>query len=103
MPALSASQLDILLVLASGPRHGYAIMKTVDEELHGGQRRLGPAQLYTGLQKLLDLKMVRELDDLDPRKRVYEITPDGQSWALGEVARQNAFVSKARTLLGGGA
>ena len=97
--SLSSSQLDILVVLSHQKSHGYAIMKSVDE-LHGTSKRLGPAQLYTGLEKLMNLGYVREVKNTDPRKRIYELTSSGMQVAQEEVLRQQNFITKASSLLG---
>ena len=48
-----ASGLHIMLALADGPRHGYAIKQAVEERTEGAIR-LGPGTLYEALQRLED-------------------------------------------------
>src|SRR6185437_15446514 len=49
---LSPVVLHVLLALAAGERHGYAIAREV-EETTGGQVRMGPGTLYGSIQRML--------------------------------------------------
>ena len=42
---LTPTELQILLALADGERHGYAIMQGIHEQT-GGRLRVGPGSLY---------------------------------------------------------
>lgn len=107
-PALTPAAFHILLVLASGPAHGYAIMSEV-QAMTGGRTRLGPGTLYRSLFKLLHDGWIVEVPgadgrpDDDERRRVYRITPKGLSVARAEARRLEALVRSARDrgLLGG--
>ena len=46
---LPDAELEILIALADGEAHGYAIMRAVAERTEG-RRRLGPGTLYTALE-----------------------------------------------------
>src|SRR5262249_28008675 len=84
--ALTPAAFHILLVLASGPAHGYAMMSEV-QAMTGGRTRLGPGTLYRSLFKLLGDGWIVEVPgadgrpDDDERRRVYRITPKGLSVA----------------------
>ena len=65
--------LAILLALADGPLHGYAIM-TAARELTG--EPLGPGTLYATLSRLESLRLIEALPAED-RRRPYRLTPDG--------------------------
>jgi len=97
MNKLAPHQMDILLVLAGGSTHGYEIMKRIDD-LRGKPNSLGPAQLYTGLQKLLDLKLIHEVASDDPRRRVYAISMTGRAARDAYVAEQSQFLERARVI-----
>lgn len=107
--ALTPAAFHILLVLASGPAHGYAMMSEV-QALTGGRTRLGPGTLYRSLFKLLGDRWIVEVPgadgrpDADERRRVYRITPAGLAVARGEARRLEALVGAARErgLLAGG-
>lgn len=65
--------LLILDSLATGPKHGYALM--ADIETRTG-RRLGPGTLYAALARLEARGLIRALDPTD-RRRPYELTGSG--------------------------
>lgn len=94
---LAAHQFDIVVALGAGPAHGYEIMKRVDQ-LRGGKKDLGPAQLYTGLQKLLDLGLIEEIASDDPRRRVYELTQKGVGARVGYLREQMEFIQRAQEM-----
>ena len=57
--AATAYSFYILFALAEGEKHGYAIMKEV-ENVSGGQFTMGPGTLYTTIQRLLELGLIEE-------------------------------------------
>jgi DNA-binding PadR family transcriptional regulator len=63
----------ILASLSGGPKHGYALMKDI-EQIAGVT--LGPGTLYGALVRLEQQGMVAALPAED-RRRPYEITPGG--------------------------
>ena len=80
---LTPAGFQVLLALASGHRHGYAVAAFVDD-VTGGQVRLGPGTLYRTIARLVADELVTEADTSDPsaphdaRRRYYELTPLGQ-------------------------
>lgn len=92
---LTAPVFYILLSLSIRDRHGYDILKHV-EESSAGRIRLGPATLYTALKRLLDASLIAELEPdphEDPRRRRYRLTTRGGSELRSELARmENAIV-----------
>lgn len=88
LPPLSEPVLLILLSLAREPRHGYAIMKDV-EELSSGRVRMSTGTLYGALRRLLEDGWIERFQELDaPRDRqAYRLTPGGRQVAEGEVRR----------------
>ncbi len=106
---LTTAAYAILLVLADGERHGYAIMKEA-LRLTSGALRLGPGTLYRSLKQLLDGGSIEEMDAAghDPsgeRRRLYRITRGGRAAAIAESRRLERLVVAARAarLLPGGA
>ena len=97
MSRMSTSQFEILAALAHGPLHGYAIMERV-ASLHGAKRKMGPATLYTTLQKLLQDKWIAETASAgqDPRRRTYLITQGGSAQLAQEWKAQSEFLDRAR-------
>ena len=58
---LSEPAFYILLSLAGGSKHGYAILKDV-EGLSGERVRLSTSTLYTAISRLLDLRLIEQVD-----------------------------------------
>ena len=87
---LTESTVHILMALADGERHGYAIMRDVAERT-GGAVTLGPGTLYTSLKRLLAEALVEEQEDRrdgdDERRRYYRLTPLGRAVARAEARR----------------
>ena len=98
---LPASQLHILLALASGDKHGYAIMKVV-EVLTEGTVTMGPGTLYGAVKKMLKAGLVEESDERpdpemdDQRRRYYRITGLGERALDAEVERMERLSRAAR-------
>lgn len=78
----------ILLSLAEQPRHGYAILKDV-EEMSDGRVILSTGTLYGALRRLLvDHWIARfEEDEASRDRHAYRLTPEGQKHLRAEVAR----------------
>ena len=81
-PALTTAGFQVLLALAAGHSHGYAVMGFVDQ-LTGGRVRIGPGTLYRTLARLVADELVTESEANDPtaphdaRRRYYQLTPLG--------------------------
>lgn len=85
----------ILLSLAMKERHGYDIMKQVREDSNG-KIQLGPGTLYGAIKRMLDEKLIRELDSKDARRRYYQLTEKGRAIMHTEIERYNDAVELAR-------
>jgi DNA-binding PadR family transcriptional regulator len=89
---LPSTAFQILLSLADGDLHGYAIMRQV-EEATGGRLRLGPGTLYGSIQALLEGKLIEEVvraEEAEPsteRRRFYRLTTAGRRLARSEAER----------------
>ena len=97
---LKPAAFHILLALADGPRHGYAI-RTAVEELTRGGIRLWPATLYGSVRQLTDAGLIVPLEgesdpDDDARRRYYELTALGKRVLAAETERLRAIVDYAR-------
>lgn len=98
---LATATFEILLTLADGERHGYAIMKEVRERTDGTVR-LGPGTLYGALKRLLEAGLVDECGERadpergDERRRYYRLTKQGLSVARAEARRLDTMVRAAR-------
>jgi DNA-binding PadR family transcriptional regulator len=78
----SEPALLILISLAEGPRHGYAIMEDV-ERLNG--TALGPGTLYGALARLERLGLIEALA-AEARRRPYRLTAAGATALQAELA-----------------
>jgi DNA-binding PadR family transcriptional regulator len=93
--------LHILVVLADGDSHGYAIMRAVSERTRD-KVRLGPGTLYGSIKRMLNEGLIQELDERpdadgpDVRRRYYRITPLGRRAANEELGRLATLVRHAR-------
>lgn len=95
-------EFHILLALAEGERHGYAIRQDVAER-SGGEVQLEPGTLYRALRRLLEGGLVAELKpprdaevDTDERRRTYRLTDLGRRAAAAEAERMAELVAHAR-------
>lgn len=91
---LTPAVFHLLLALAEGPLHGYAIAKAVADHSDNSVR-LGPGTLYGTLTRMADSGLVRE-HSADDRRRVYELTPLGRAVAKAEARRLSQLVIVAR-------
>jgi DNA-binding PadR family transcriptional regulator len=98
---LTAALLHVLLSLADGDTHGYAIIKEVQERTNG-EVAIGAGTLYSMLKRLLADGLVVESGDRpdperdDERRRYYRLTPLGREVAVAEIGRLESLVSQAR-------
>ena len=95
---LTPATFHILLALAQGDRHGYAIMQDVAAQTEG-EIQLGPGTLYGSLKRLVEQEWIEELDervDGDERRRYYRLTRGGRAAAASEAQRLAAAVQRAR-------
>ena len=97
---LSEANLHILLTLAAGEEHGYAIMQQVRHVTESAVR-LGPGTLYRCLKELLQDKLIEESPkrpdpDEDQRRRYYRLTALGRAVLSAESRRLANVVALAR-------
>src|SRR5689334_14970997 len=86
---LTPAVFYILFTLAEGEKHGYAIMKEV-ETVSCGQFTMGPATLYTSIQRLLELGLIEETStasDSERRRRYYRLARLGRKAFEAELNR----------------
>jgi DNA-binding PadR family transcriptional regulator len=99
--AVTPAIFHIMLVLAEGAAHGYAIMGDI-ERLTDGRMRLGPGTLYRSLQRMEVEGLVEEVglqrEDApdDERRRYYRLTRAGRRVAHAEAERLASLVRLAR-------
>jgi DNA-binding PadR family transcriptional regulator len=91
----SDPSLLILSSLAGGPRHGYAMMKDI-EQFSG--TRLEPGTLYGALARLERRGWIEPLP-LEERRRPYRITASGVTALREQLATMHQIVSTGRQRL----
>ena len=94
--------LHILLALAEGERHGYAIAQEI-EAATDGQVRAGPGTLYGSIQRMLTASLIEEspakhrAESSDDRRRYYRMTAFGKRVLELELDRLVDVVRIARS------
>ena len=103
---LTPAVFHILLALADGPLHGYAIMQTVEKD-GGPGLAAGPGTVYGTLSRMQEAGLVREAsrDELEqepestgrgrPRK-YFRVTDEGARALRAEAVRLNRLSEMAR-------
>ncbi len=74
---LSQSEFYILLSLAIKNRHGYEIMKQVEQD-SGKKVLLGPGTLYGSIKRMLQSNLIEEIAGDNPRRKYYKLTKNGR-------------------------
>jgi DNA-binding PadR family transcriptional regulator len=100
---LTPALFHVLLSLADGQKHGYAILKEVEHRT-GGTVTLSTGTLYGIVKRLLADGMIREsAAGSDDRRRAYRLTAFGRKVALAEAERLRDLVvsAQAKKLLAG--
>ena len=98
---LTPAVFHVLLALAGGERHGYAIMQEVNESTEG-QIKMGPGTLYGTVKRLLEAQLIEESDERpdphldDERRRYYRLTGVGEQVVKAEARRYADVVTIAR-------
>jgi DNA-binding PadR family transcriptional regulator len=89
---LTPAVFHILLALADGEKHGYAIMQEVEAQT-GGTMRMGPGTLYGSIQRMLKDDLIAEAQKQaepahgEERRRYYRLTGFGQRVLQAETRR----------------
>jgi DNA-binding PadR family transcriptional regulator len=98
---IKAQWFQIMLSLAGGELHGYAIMQEVMERT-GGTMRLWPATLYGSIKRLIEAGLIEGSDERpapeldDARRRYYRLTPLGRRVLDAECERLQELVRMIR-------
>ena len=105
MLPLTLAAFHMLLELADGERHGYALKRAIAQRT-GGRLKLGSGALYGSIDKLLSLGLIEESEERpdphldDERRRYYRITNLGRRTAEAEARRLRDLVVLAEAQLG---
>jgi DNA-binding PadR family transcriptional regulator len=101
---LRPAVFHILVVLAEGERHGYAIKQEVEKRTDGVVK-MGPGTLYESIQRMQDRGLIEELssrpqpDNDQAQRRYYKLSKLGREVLSAEVVRLGAIVADARASL----
>lgn len=102
---LSGLEYHLLLAVARGPLHGYAIRDAVEED-SGGALTPRAGSLYRVIARLTAAGWLRETEGSDEgahpgrERRYYALTPIGREVLAGEADRWKGAVSLAERRLG---
>ena len=93
-------EFQILLTLAAGERHGYAIIQDIEQRSQG-ELTVETGTLYRALQRLLENELVKATEPRrgahdDERRRYYALTPAGKRAAAAEARWMASLVDSAR-------
>ena len=106
---LARAQFHVLLALADGPRHGWAIREHA-AALSGGAVRLGPGTLYEAMERLEERGLIEETatpagESEHAQRRYYAITGAGLTALRAELGRLGEVLrwAESRGLGSGGA
>lgn len=95
---------SILLALSLRERHGYEIIKQIDEDSNG-KIKLGPGALYTSIKQLRKKGLIEEvIKDDDKPRRYYKLTGSGTKILEEELEyyRNVVEIAKGRHVLNSG-
>jgi DNA-binding PadR family transcriptional regulator len=104
---LTPIAFEVLLSVAGGSGHGYAILRDI-EDRSGGAMAPHAGTLYRAIFRLVEQGLLKELDaapdpeDDDSRRRYYAMTVLGRRVAVAEAARlaERVRTARSRKLLG---
>ncbi len=105
---LTPTVFHMLLTLADGEKHGYGIMKAVEDETQG-QMQIRTGSLYGSIRRMIEAGLIEETNERpdpeldDERRRYYGLTGFGRRVLTAEAARiaQAMAVIQGKHLLGG--
>ncbi|HSL23875.1 MAG TPA: PadR family transcriptional regulator [Vicinamibacterales bacterium] len=101
---LTPAMFHVLVALADGEKHGYAIIKEVQRRT-GSKVRLSAGTLYPIIRRFLHDGLIVECDERpdpaldDERRRYYRLSDNGRALALAEANRMETAIEQARAKL----
>jgi DNA-binding PadR family transcriptional regulator len=102
---LTETTFYLLLSLAPGPRHGYAMLKDI-QELSAGRILLSTGTLYGAIKRLVEQGWIERFEGDQPDesgrpRKEYRLTRLGRRLFDAEFARLENLVAVARLRAGG--
>ena len=92
---LTPLSFQILVAVADRPRHGYGIIKEI-EEATGAPMKSSTGTLYLAIERLEQEGLIEETPSDDARRRYYQLTSLGRAVAVAEVERLATLLGVAR-------
>ena len=98
---LPPATFHILIAVADGDRHGYAIIQDIATRTNG-ELQMSAGTLYRSIQRMQEQGLIVESrrrpdpEDDDERRRYYQITPFGNAVARAEARRLSELIRLAR-------
>ena len=102
---LTPAMFEVLVALADGEKHGYAVIKDVARRTDN-KVRLRAGTLYTVIRRFVDDRLIEESAERpdpaldDERRRYYRLTDRGRAVAVAEARRMAETLAQARVKLG---
>jgi DNA-binding PadR family transcriptional regulator len=98
---LTSPMFQVLVALADGEKHGYAIIKEVRRRTDG-KVALTAGTLYGVIKRFVEEGLIVESDERpdpaldDERRRYFRLSPNGRAVAAAEARRMEEAVGHAR-------
>ena len=87
-------KLYIVLLLKEGPKHGYELIKELEEHL---ERRISASQIYPFLNELKKNKFIKVKEREERDKKVYYLTAPGKKFVKNILVRFGDLIDIAVT------
>lgn len=104
MIELTRAMTLVLIILAKGERHGYAIMSEIADMIDS-EYRVGAGTLYRSIHQLVSQDLIQEAPELfdpefdDSRRTYYRIMPEGRAALEAELRRIEKLLMVARSII----
>lgn len=82
----------MLMLLSDGPKHGYELMKSLEDKM---ERRVSPAQTYPFLRILEKLGYLKSKKTGNREKRTYALTVSGREFVRHVIGRFGELIDIA--------
>ena len=90
-------KLYTLVMLLDGPKHGYEIIKSLEEKL---EVKVGPSQIYPFLRKLENAGLLKVESVGEREKKIYVLTREGEEFIKNLLEKSIEFIQTSIKALG---